>query len=130
MSTNDNKNGKSNNKKKTDMETIEQKIRFFAEKSANRREYDEHVDNIIEDIIQFGIIYVTREKVFRQDAVDFHPCCSSTVGGELAKVVENCAIRRYFCFDGESEDTVEVPTAEDFRDMVGNAVREFSFDFF
>ena len=112
------------------METIEQKIKFYAETSANRKEYDAHVENLIDNIISFGIMDVTREKVFGEDAVDFHPCCNSMVGTSLDKEIERCTIRRYFCFDGESEDTVEVPTAEDFRETVGDAVREFAFPFF
>lgn len=114
------------------METIEEKIRFFAENSKTRREYDEHVDQLIEDIFRFGGCEVRRlGKVFREDAVAF--CLwtnSSYVGSELKKIIEKPTIRRYFCFAGESENTVKVPTVEDFREMVEDEVLEFAFHLF
>lgn len=114
------------------MQTFEDKIRFHAENSATRREFDAHIENIIDDIILLGGCEVVNEgKVFREDAVSFRLWTNSLrVGNELSSLIEQPKIYRYFCFDGESEDTVEAPTVEDFREIVEREVKEFAFDLF
>lgn len=114
------------------MNTFENRFRNAAAEASSRVEFDKICSALTSDLIATSLEVNRVGKVLGEDAIEFNVTAYIPgVGDELEKVIEKgTSIKRYFCFDGEREDTVEAPLLADFREQIAESVSEWAFDLF